>query len=181
MKTVVSILLSIVVFPHAFGLRPPEDPAVTFARVVLDADRALIRTGGMCHRDPEMERVVKEVSGADEVAAFAKRIAFTGAYATVASLPTENGEDEDVAMNCMCCGDYTFEFFRHERKIASLSIHHWEHVRSAEIAEGADLAIAPASIAALQEILRIEPVADEKAEANQPVTQRRGAAAPQRG
>ncbi len=67
---------------------------------IAGTDRVRVRTGGVCHRDPEMEIVRTELTT-------------TAAIGELVSLlePDECGGDR----GCMCCGGPTFEFLAGEK------------------------------------------------------------------
>ena len=81
---------------------------------IADSTRAVVRSGGNCHRRAEAERVLLEIKRPAEIKALADCIAVD------LSMP---------GMYCMCCGDMTFEFYRGEELHYSFSFHHGKSIR----------------------------------------------------
>jgi hypothetical protein len=82
-----------------------------------------IRSGGTCHRVPEEEKTLAEVTDPQEIERFLKTI------------------DIDEAQSrgvCMCCGNPTFEFYAGERLLAMAGYHHQKSLRWAGGEWGAD-------------------------------------------
>lgn len=153
MKKIFIILVVLFTVCRAYGLRPTKEPGAELAEACSGCDKLVVRTGGMCHRSPQVEKVINRVAGAKLVAEVRRLFVFTGAYASVFSLLKEGGGEEDVVINCMCCGEYTLEFYRGQKLVVSISVHHWKHVRSEAVAGGADLTLTDPSIDSLRKYL----------------------------
>jgi len=78
------------------------------------ADRVVVRSGGLCHRDVAEEAKLLEARGAAKV----KEV-----------LDLFEVEEKESGFHCMCCGNPTFEFYRGETLVASLGFHHGKSIR----------------------------------------------------
>ncbi len=87
-----------------------------FHRAVAGTTRLRARTGGGCHRRPEKEETLIEVTRPDEIQRIVRRIRVQGGF-------------PGVNMGCMCCGDPTLEFYEGDRLIAMVSVHHEKNLR----------------------------------------------------
>ncbi len=74
-----------------------------------------VRTGGHCHRNPEKEILLLETVHHEGIENLLRCIAVAPKYVKIS--------------NCRCCGDLSFEFYRDESLIASISLHHGTHLR----------------------------------------------------
>lgn len=79
-----------------------------------DSSTLRVRTGGHCHRDTPREQVLFETHQPAQIAELLTTIRFsmTG-----------------PSMQCMCCGDVSFEFYRAGELVRSFSLHHGQGVR----------------------------------------------------
>jgi hypothetical protein len=77
-------------------------------------DRVVVRSGGLCHRDPDAEKVLADHRGVAKVAEF------------LAALEVA---EEASGFHCMCCGNPTIEIYRGEVLVASLGFHHGKSLR----------------------------------------------------
>jgi hypothetical protein len=90
---------------------------------VRGATKLRIRSGGTCHRVPEEEKTLAEITDPQEIERFLKTIDI----------------DEDRSRGvCMCCGNPTFEFYAGERLLAMVGYHHAIRLRWAGGEWGAD-------------------------------------------
>jgi hypothetical protein len=78
------------------------------------AERVVVRSGGLCHRDPSKERTLAEFRGAAKVKEF---------------LDLFSVEEKASGFHCMCCGNPTFEFYRGDTLVGSLGFHHGRSIR----------------------------------------------------
>ena len=78
------------------------------------ADRIRVRTGGLCHRRREDERILFEV---------------TDAAAVERAWPLLRVAEDEPVGTCMCCGEPTIELYRGERLVAEVGFHHGKSLR----------------------------------------------------
>jgi hypothetical protein len=90
---------------------------------VRGTTRLRIRSGGTCHRVPEEERTLAEITDPQEIERFLKMI------------DVDERQSRGV---CACCGNPTFEFYAGERLLAMIGYHHQERLRWADGEWGAD-------------------------------------------
>lgn len=83
---------------------------------IVGASRLVVRTDGVCHRRPGREVVLFDTTDRKELAAFAEL------WSLGVSVP---------GVNCMCCGDMTFELYDGATLALAFSFHHGEHIRLA--------------------------------------------------
>lgn len=99
---------------RARGARVDRHFAQVLADVTSCATRVRVRTGGLCHRRPEHERTLFEIT---EPAAIRE------------SLELFTVSDEGSGFWCMCCGNPTVEFYRGEELVAEVGFHHGKSLR----------------------------------------------------
>jgi len=81
------------------------------------ADRILVRTGGVCHRRDDNEKVIVESRDAAVIAELAQHFTI----------------NEDASGGyCMCCGNPTFEFYQGDKQVAMVAFHHGQSIRWAD-------------------------------------------------
>jgi hypothetical protein len=73
-----------------------------------------IRTGGLCHREPECEEELYKTNDKNAIKGFLDTISF---------------EPLIVGPVCCCCGNVTFEFYKNDELISTWSLHHGKRVR----------------------------------------------------
>lgn len=83
-------------------------------RALASSTRVRVRSGGTCHRSEKDEHTLFEIRDGVEVAAFIDAI--------------EVDEDRS-GVECMCCGEPTFEFLRDDVMIAMVGFHHGQLLR----------------------------------------------------
>ena len=83
-----------------------------FRHAAESATRLCIRTGGLCHRLPEEEKKLFEITNTTDIQTF-------GRLVRISRLSTA----------CMCCGNPTFEFYREDQLILATSFHHGKNLR----------------------------------------------------
>lgn len=81
------------------------------------ADRILVRTGGVCHRVAEKEKVIAESRDATVIAELAQHFTIS---------------EDASGGHCMCCGNPTFEFYQGDKRVAMVAFHHGESIRWAD-------------------------------------------------
>jgi hypothetical protein len=81
---------------------------------VAKADRVVLRSGGLCHRQPNHEKVLVDRRSAEDVAAL---------------LATIDIDEKSSKGFCMCCGNPTLEFYRGERLLESVGLQHGHALR----------------------------------------------------
>lgn len=86
-------------------------------KAVQETTRLRIRSGGTCHRQPERETTLAEITDATEINRFVHGIVING---------WRSGG------SCMCCGNPTFEFYAGDRLLAMVGYHHTERLRWAD-------------------------------------------------
>ena len=117
MKKIVlgSILVLAYMVNAAAGDSPPPSPWTRLLQTALtDISRVKVRSGGTCHRNPEAEKVLVEIHEAAAIAALIQQISI---------------DDRESGDECKCCGNPTLEFYRQEKLVASLSLHHGRSLR----------------------------------------------------
>lgn len=78
------------------------------------ADRVVLRSGGLCHRQPNHEKVLVDRRSAEDVAAL---------------LATLSIDEKGSKGFCMCCGNPTLEFYQGERLLESVGLQHGDALR----------------------------------------------------
>ncbi len=108
---------------------------------LASSTRVRVRSGGTCHRSEKEERTLFEIRDGAEVAALRESI--------------EVDEDRS-GVECMCCGEPTFEFFHGDEMIATIGFHHGQLLRW----DGwpGDAVLTPASARALAATLKAHGV-----------------------
>lgn len=81
------------------------------------ADRVVVRTGGVCHRQESKEKPIHESRDREVITELA-------AHFTVA--------ESDSGGHCMCCGNPTFEFYDKDTRVAMIAFHHGRSIRWAD-------------------------------------------------
>jgi hypothetical protein len=81
------------------------------------ADRILVRTGGVCHRRAEGEKVIVESRDAAVIAELAQHFTIS---------------EDSSGGHCMCCGNPTFEFYQGDKQVAMVAFHHGQSIRWAD-------------------------------------------------
>ncbi|MFZ2281730.1 MAG: hypothetical protein WAW39_28280 [Prosthecobacter sp.] len=81
------------------------------------ADRILVRTGGVCHRRAEREKVIVESRDAAVIAELAEHFTIN---------------EDSSGGHCMCCGNPTFEFYQGDKQVAMVAFHHGQSIRWAD-------------------------------------------------
>lgn len=78
------------------------------------ADRIILRTGGMCHqdRDPEKGRIILDTRDPAVIAR------------VISGLQVAHSPGNFINLACMCCGEHSFEFHSGGKLLLGLSIHH---------------------------------------------------------
>lgn len=98
----------------AFYLFGPDPWTRHLHAAVRGADRVLVRTGGTCHRHPENERILLETTDKTEIEAITSRLRVRRSWSW---------------MHCMCCGTPTIEFYKGDKLLAMIGVHHGESLR----------------------------------------------------
>ncbi|MEM9461014.1 MAG: hypothetical protein AAGF11_43015 [Myxococcota bacterium] len=103
----------------AFAQRVPgahitHRPNQALADTLACADRIRVRTGGLCHRRREDERILFEV---------------TDAAAVERARPLFRVAEDELLGTCMCCGEPTIELYRGDSLIAEVGFHHGKSLR----------------------------------------------------
>jgi hypothetical protein len=94
---------------------PPPSPWTRLLQTALtDVSRLRVRSGDTCHRNPAVEKVLVEMHEAAAIAGLIHQIAI---------------DDRESGDECKCCGNPTLEFYRQEKLVASLSLHHGRILR----------------------------------------------------
>lgn len=96
------------------GCRVDSSWLDSLLQTVENVDRLRVRTGGTCHRDPSVEKVLFEITDRAEI----QRIVNSWTI-----------NDRDSGFSCMCCGEPSFEFYRGNELVASLGFHHGRSLR----------------------------------------------------
>ena len=119
MRTIVFILVILVIFA---GCRPDpkEDWTVLLHTSLAGASRLRVRSGGTCHSNPNEETTLLDIRDTDAVAKLIDGIAVD--QPKIAFCGT-------IVFCCMCCGNPTLEFYRDDKLIAALSLHHGQSLR----------------------------------------------------
>jgi len=81
------------------------------------ADRILVRTGGVCHRMTEEEKVIAESKELPVIADLAQHFTIS---------------EDASGGHCMCCGNPTFEFYQGDKRVAMVAFHHGRSIRWAD-------------------------------------------------
>ncbi|WP_395750709.1 hypothetical protein [Prosthecobacter sp.] len=81
------------------------------------ADRILVRTGGVCHRRADNEKVIVESRDAALIAELAQHFTIS---------------EDASGGHCMCCGNPTFEFYQGDKQVAMVAFHHGQSIRWAD-------------------------------------------------
>ena len=81
---------------------------------LAQADRVVVRSGGLCHRRPADEKLLFAIENPADVRAFIETI-------QIRALPG--------ALRCLCCGDPTFEFYQGGEMVAAIGFHHGKRLR----------------------------------------------------
>jgi hypothetical protein len=79
------------------------------AEAVQEADRLIIRSGGLCHRRHVTEQILFESRSKDDI------------QQLIASIEINEAGSDSL---CMCCGTPTFEFYRDEKLLESVGVQH---------------------------------------------------------
>lgn len=101
---------------------------ITLGYYIKGADKVVVRSGGMCHRNAKREKVLFTLT--DEQAI---RELWDG-------IKLEGGQFGKISM-CMCCGNPTFEFYRGKKLLTSVSFHHSYNLRWAGWSSDAHLSV----------------------------------------
>jgi hypothetical protein len=88
--------------------------ADSLRNAVRETTRIRIRTGGTCHRQPNQEQTLAEVTKKDEVDHFLDGIAI---------------DEAGSNFFCGCCGNPTLEFYEGDRLLAMVGYHHGQSLR----------------------------------------------------
>jgi len=88
--------------------------AADLRRVVADADRFIVRTGGTCHRQYAKEKIIFETKKRPDMDELLSLIAI------------DEKKSDSV---CMCCGSPTMEFYKNGKLIAMVGIQHGSALR----------------------------------------------------
>ncbi|MCB9881914.1 MAG: hypothetical protein H6834_09000 [Planctomycetes bacterium] len=102
----------------------------TLREAVRTCDRLRVRTGGICHTNPDRERTLLESTSREEIASLVRHLTFV--------------EDEDWFV-CGCCGDPTLEFLRDSEILVAASFHHGRSLRCTGLHWEGDAALIPES------------------------------------
>ncbi len=121
-----------------------------FLSSVSEANRIVIRTGGLCHRIPEREQVIYESAKREDVNSVIQMIKLEDPRPPE---PVE-GDLEMLYMNCMCCGDFTLEFYEDSNMVIAASFHHGTLLRSKEFNGGMDADLETNSASRLNTFIR---------------------------
>lgn len=86
------------------------------------ADRIIFRTGGMCHqdRDPEKGRIILDTTDPAVISRL------------ISKLQAAHSPGNFINLNCMCCGEHTFEFHSGGKFFLGLSVHHQVKLRPSD-------------------------------------------------
>lgn len=103
--------LVVVFFAVNYYMAPSE---ATLRPHLVGTTRIVVRSGGLCHRSPELEKTLFIVDDTKVINELIKHIQ-TSKFAIVDS--------------CACCGNPTFEFYRGSELLAGLSFHHGHSLR----------------------------------------------------
>lgn len=95
-----------------FSLIGPYNGSV-LRKELQDSSLLKIRTGGICHREPDREVELYETNDNREIRRLLEQLSFK---------PAMNGM-------CECCGDMTFEFYKGDKNVGTFSLHHDTHIR----------------------------------------------------
>lgn len=116
-----------------------------------DADSIVVSFMGVAKQDKSTRALVTD-------ATLLKRLV-GGIRARESTAPwfksEREGEFYQNSVPCQCLGDFEFTFLSKNRSVATLSIHHWTHIRSKELSGGSDLDLDPSSITLLYEVAAI--------------------------
>jgi hypothetical protein len=90
------------------------DQMEVLQRELTGIDSVRVRTGGACHRRPELEETLFETKDPETV------------QKVISMISVEN--NRGISM-CMCCGEPSIEFYRGKELAVSLSMHHGRALR----------------------------------------------------
>ncbi len=85
-----------------------------FRRAVAGTTRIRVRSGGTCHRRPDAEKTLFEVTKDAKIREIVDHVRV---------------DEQRSGFHCMCCGEPSFEFYAGERLVATLGFHHGRSVR----------------------------------------------------
>jgi len=88
--------------------------ADSFLNAVRETTKIRIRSGGTCHRRPNEERTLAEITKKDEISHFLDGIAI---------------DEAGSNFFCGCCGNPTLEFYEGDRLLAMVGYHHGQTLR----------------------------------------------------
>jgi hypothetical protein len=86
-------------------------------QLAKESTRLQVRSGGLCHRNRERERVLFTSEDQQIIAELAEHIKLE--QSVLLLLP----------VRCACCGSHTFEFYHGETLLAGISLHHNKRLR----------------------------------------------------
>lgn len=88
--------------------------ADSLRNAVRQTTRIRIRSGGTCHRQPDQEKTLAEITEQDEISRFLDGIAI---------------DEAGSNFYCGCCGNPTLEFYEGDRLLAMVGYHHGQSLR----------------------------------------------------
>jgi len=122
------------------ALKPKEQElslaTLALRRALVGVTEIRIRTGGVCHRVPQLEKTLVILRGKD-VETFIEALEVYDPY----------------PYRCLCCGSHTFEFYRGKELVASISLHHWRTLRWHNGPWEGDAPLKPKSLRYLKNLL----------------------------
>ncbi|MBM4285143.1 MAG: hypothetical protein FJ128_07825 [Deltaproteobacteria bacterium] len=112
-----AVVLALFLMLAGLALPGPAVGASSDARlkeVISTATLLRVRSGGTCHRIPERERVLVEVTDPEQIRTLIAGMKISQIFSGYA---------------CKCCGHPTLEFYRGQELLAALGVHHGETLR----------------------------------------------------
>ncbi|GEM_PF-3821922 len=131
----------VVLYCTALQSRPTRK-SVPVSEAFAGVTEVRVRSGGTCHRTPEAETHLFTLRG-DECRDLIAHLNVT-----------------ETGSSCRCCGDYTFEFYEGRKRVASISLHHWDHMRWVEGKRNGDAALDEKSLSYLKDLMQSHGVKD---------------------
>lgn len=99
------------------GREAPDGASNQLRASLASADTLRVRTGGTCHRDQAKEVELFQTTIRSEIQEF---------------LDLVRVDESESGLHCMCCGDPTLEFYKGEKLIGTVGVHHGQSIRWVE-------------------------------------------------
>lgn len=112
----IGLVLPAAVAGYGFGGQEsvPSERTRSLRSALDGATRMRVRSGGTCHRNPEIEKSLCETTDAAAIASLVRHIEI---------------RDEESGFECMCCGNPALEFYRGNELAVTLGYHHGTSLR----------------------------------------------------